>query len=69
MANRRNDRPLPDGIGWWKYDGDYEKRYYDIVTYNGVTHSKCWPNAGHFYSESGSDIDGRMVFAIREHIS
>ena len=65
MANRRKDRPVPDGFK--KYSGDYEKTWYTIITINGSYHYNCWPNAGQFYSEwSGKSIPGKQVFAIKE---
>lgn len=63
MANRRKDRQVPDG--YRKYDGEYEKTFYDVYTYNGAVIHHCWPNAGIFHSGTGQYIHGKDVFAIK----
>lgn len=64
MANRRKDRKVPKGFS--KYEGGYEKQWYDIYTWNGVTITDCWPNAGTFHSYyTGKIYQGSEVFAVR----
>lgn len=63
MANRRKDRVVPEGFR--RYDGEYEKAYYDVYTWNGTIFHHCWPNAGTFHADSGVYITGDRVFAIR----
>lgn len=62
-----------------KFDGEYEKQFYDIVLYNGkfiidgklkynrpdfiIEH--CWPNAGKFHTPDGTVIDGEDVYKYR----
>ena len=67
MANRRKDRPVPNGFR--RYDGNYEKAWYDIYTWNGALFHHCWPNAGTFHAwGSGQVIEGDRVFAIRPEV-
>lgn len=63
MANRRKDRQLPEGFR--RYDGYYEKAYYDVYTWNGAIFKHCWPNAGMFHAESGQYIAGKDIFGIK----
>lgn len=46
---------------WQPYNGDYEKRFYDIKTFSGEVFEYCWPNAGKFHSRSGHSIDEKDV--------
>ena len=66
MSNRRKDRPVP--VGFTRYEhGQYNKRYYTVITYTGVIYQHCWPNAGTFHSQdAGKRIRGIDVFAIKE---
>ena len=38
---------------WKRYEGDYEKEWYDIRLFNGVEYQLCYPNAGTFYTGDG----------------
>ena len=67
MVNKRKDRIIPDGF--IKYDGQYEKCWYDVYTWNGAIFKHCWPNADTFHSESGQCIDGKNIFAIKAEVS
>jgi len=64
MSNRRKDRPVPKGFR--KFDGEYEKRYYKVITYNHVLWETMWPNAGYFHSGDGKRIPFSQVFAVCE---
>lgn len=44
-----------------KYNGDYEKVYYDIKTYDGKEYSICYPIAGDFHTVAGKHIKGHDV--------
>ena len=66
MSNRRKDRPLPSG--YLRYDGDYDKVWYDIITFNGVRYGFCWPNAGMFHTLNGRYISGNDVFAVKKSV-
>jgi hypothetical protein len=64
MANRRKDRPVPEGFT--RYTGEYDKGFYTIISYNGVTYTHVWPNAGMFHTGYGRYLDGVNVFAIKK---
>lgn len=64
MANRRKDRPVPEG--YTRYTGEYEKWWYDIITIHGNKYQDCWPNAGTFSTGHGTRIMGDAVFAIKK---
>jgi hypothetical protein len=64
MSNRRADRPVPKG--YRRFTGEYEKRYYAIITLNGVAYPQCWPNAGGFSNLDGKRIEGAQVFCFKE---
>jgi len=59
---------------WNKFNGNYEKLFYDIqiknrdktweCEYEVIEH--CWPNAGKFHTPDGEVIDGKFIFYIRE---
>lgn len=64
MSNRRKDRPVPEGF--IRYDGNYDKQFYDVITFNGVLYKHCWPNAGTFHgSDMIRSLQAKDVFAIR----
>lgn len=65
MSNRRKDRIVPDGFV--RFDGDYEKQFYQVISFNGVLYPNCWPNAGGFHSQTGEGryLEGEDVFAIK----
>lgn len=65
MANRRKDRPVPEGFT--RYTGEYEKVFYTVITIHGTLYRQCWPNAGQFHLwQSETQIKGKDVFAIRK---
>lgn len=64
MANRRDDKVVPDG--YIKYLGEYKKVFYDIITINGSKYEYCWPNAGFFHPSIGEPVASNRVFAIKE---
>lgn len=64
MANRRKDRPMPEGFE--RYTGEYEKCWYDVISIHGNRYEKCWPNAGQFHTGHGTVILGNAVFAIKK---
>lgn len=42
-------------MGEWKeFDGDYDKKFYDVKTSDGKIIKECWPNAGNMHSTDGS---------------
>lgn len=51
--------------GWVKFDGEYEKVFYDIETKEGKVTKKCYPNAGNFHTPDGQVVDGEDVQMIR----
>ena len=48
-----------------EYLGDYEKKEYDIRTFDGVVYQNCWPNAGTFHTQDGKTIQGEDVEAFK----
>ena len=50
---------------WQHYQGEYEKKHYDIITIDGKLHEKCWPNAGTFHTYEGKTIPGSAVGQMR----
>ncbi len=53
--------------GWIKYEGTYEKRFYDIVLYREVIYG-CFPNVGTFHTPDGRVIENKYVRRIRPSI-
>lgn len=52
---------------WQPYNGDYEKRWYDIRLKGGAILKDCYPNAGFFHPLGTNEyIGGDRVAAIRE---
>jgi hypothetical protein len=39
---------------WRKWNGNYQKCFYDIQTTWGKTHIGCWPNAGKMNATDGT---------------
>jgi len=39
---------------WRKWNGNYQKCFYDIQTTWGKTHIGCWPNAGKMNAADGT---------------
>lgn len=50
---------------WVKFDGEYEKIFYDIETKDGEIICRCYPNAGNFHTPDGRGIDGEDVLNFR----
>ena len=63
MSNRRKDRKVPNGFV--RYNGEYTKQFYKVITFNGVLYESCWPNAGTFHTLDGKILPGNDVFAVR----
>ena len=58
-------------MGWQKYEGRYEKEYYDIKTKTGKVYKQCWPNAGNFWpdkSKKGEEVPGYWVDYIKKAV-
>ncbi len=51
---------------WEKFNGEYEKVFYDIELKDGEVIIHCYPNAGNFHTPDGRNIDGIEVLKIRE---
>jgi len=51
--------------GWVKFDGEYEKIFYDIETKDGEIFLRCYPNAGDFHTPKGQLVDGDDVLKVR----
>ncbi|MET4003898.1 hypothetical protein ABIB48_002636 [Arthrobacter sp. UYCu511] len=66
MSNRRKDRPVP--AGFTRYNGQYDKAFYTIITFNGVTYEGVWPNAGLFGISRGLYLNGSQVFAVKKEV-
>lgn len=41
--------------GWIKFDGRYEKLFYDVLTPDGQIIERCWPNGGFISATSGKN--------------
>lgn len=52
---------------WIKYDGDYEKEWYDIKLVNGQIIEKCWPNAGNFHAPDGKQYKSIEYIRLCPH--
>lgn len=63
MSNRRRDRQLPEGF--IRFTGEYEKRWYDVLTFNGVVYKAVWPNAGMWSIPNGRFLKENDVLAVR----
>lgn len=51
---------------WQHYQGQYIKKFYDVITIDGKQYNKCWPNAGNFHCHSlGQQIPGSAVGQVR----
>lgn len=50
---------------WVKFNGEYEKVWYDIETKDGEIINRCYPNAGCFHTPEGQMIDGDAVLNVR----
>lgn len=50
---------------WVKFDGEYEKVFYDIETKDGEISNRCYPNAGNFHTSDGRVVDGDDVLNVR----
>lgn len=50
---------------WIEYDGNYDKRWYDIQLEDGRVIESCYPNAGIFHDGKGNSFSGLDVVRIR----
>ena len=50
---------------WIKYEGEYEKEFYDIKLHSGEIIPNCWPNAGTFHTGLDRIVDGGEVSHFR----
>lgn len=65
-------RPVTIKHPWVKFDGNYEKEYYDVKLITGEIVESCYPNAGTFHVleennnyAQGAIIEGVVVAEIR----
>lgn len=65
MANRRKDRLVP--AGFMRYEGEYDKAFYTIITFNGVRYEHIWPNGGTF-NVGSKRLCCTDIFAIRKEV-
>lgn len=49
---------------WVKYEGKYEKQFYDIELIDGEVIEHLWPNAGYFHGD-GTTVNGDSVKYFR----
>ena len=52
-------------ITYRKYNGNYEKTWYDIICFDLSQFEMCWPNAGTFHTTDGAQIKGEDVEFFR----
>jgi hypothetical protein len=50
---------------WRPFDGDYDKRFYDIQLRDGRVFECCWPNANNFHAQNGAYVRGGYVTHVR----
>lgn len=55
---------------WERFNGEYEKQFYDVVLDSGEVLVKLWPNGGMFVDASGDDrtVPGERVVWMRPRL-
>jgi len=50
-----------------RYEGEYDKAFYTIITFNGVRYEHIWPNGGTF-NVGSKRLCRTDIFAIRKEV-